>query len=125
MTATSDCENVCNDDLTFILYSHFFSGECYGTDYHLASLSYYYDANGNYYYNIGTLEICVNGTYYPSCLDSLPENICSSNLYYSNSGKLKGVASSHKTENKFSFKKCGAVDNKEIFITKKEKVHIC
>ena len=66
--------------------------ECYGYSYNLANVSNYYDADGTQYY-IGTLEVCVNGSYYPSCLDSLPEDICT-NIYSSTSGKLIFVAAS-------------------------------
>ena len=62
---------------------------CYDYTYRLANESNYNDANGTYY-NIGTLEMCINGVFYPSCLDSLPENICSY-LYSSFSGKLMCV----------------------------------
>ena len=52
----------------------------------LANVSYYTDVDGTRY-TIGTLEICVNGTYYPSCLDSLPNDTCSS-LNHDDSGEL-------------------------------------
>ena len=60
--------------------------QCYDSQHRLADMSSYYDANGTSY-DIGTLEVCINGTYYPSCLDSLPKNICS-NIYSDNTSKL-------------------------------------
>ena len=69
-----------------------FSGPaCYEYETRLANTSSYHDANGTSYY-IGTLEVCINGIYYPSCLDSLPENICS-NIYSANTSKLVGFVS--------------------------------
>ena len=100
--------------------------QCYESSYRLANESNYYDANGTYY-NIGTLEICVNGTYYPSCLDSLPESICS-NLYSDNSGKLMCVVctSSPKMCIKFSFMYSAqtGVDKKNS-VFKNGGIHVC
>ena len=50
----------------------------------LANMSNYTDADGTTY-RVGTLEICVDGIYYPSCLDSLPNDTCNK-LFYGNSG---------------------------------------
>ena len=66
--------------------------QCYENDHRLANMSSYYTSN-NTRYDIGTLEVCINGTYYPSCLDSLPDNICS-NIYSYNSSKVVGFACS-------------------------------
>ena len=70
-------------------FSYLSSGtpvECYASDHRLANMSSYDDASGTSYY-IGTLEVCVHGTYYPVCLDYLSENTCSY-FYYDNAGKL-------------------------------------
>ena len=75
--------------VTFIVHSCLFTGQtvgCYDSWHRLANQSTYQDANGTQY-NIGTLEVCINGTYYPSCLDSVPENVCSY-IYFSHSGRL-------------------------------------
>ena len=69
---------MCSECVIFIVYFCLFSGNravCYEYSSRLANASNYRDANGTQY-DIGTLEMCVNGAYYPSCLDSLPENIC-------------------------------------------------
>ena len=90
-------KSACDGSVTFIVHFCLLPGQpvgCYDSSYRLANESYYYDVNGTQYY-MGTLEICINGTYYPSCLDSLPENVCSY-IYSSNSGKQICVSSSWK-----------------------------
>ena len=68
-------------------------GECFENDYRLVDQSYI-DSTSSNDYVIGTLEICVNGTYYPSCVDFLPKSICSSNLYFYDTCKLRKACSS-------------------------------
>ena len=103
-------------DIVFLLLSGQ-TAECNGTEYRLVNQSSYYDDVVNYY-DFGTLEICVNGSYYPSCLDSLPDNICSK-LFSGNSGKLAGLGI------KFSFLYVVAVcvDNKAS-VVKVKTAHI-